>query len=103
MKDIMKLIGDLSVNFCCGYEHGQEVKGFVILKGVPGDEKVMGFIPYEEIGSWERYDTMEEQELEKLVDKNQISNWKLHKVPQSQTNPKRYYWWEDFGTPQGLW
>ncbi len=97
------MIKDLSICFCCGYENGQEVKGFVITKRLSGVERVMGFIPYEEIGSWERYETIEDQELEKLVDKYQISNWKQHKIPQSQTNPRRYYWWEAFDTPQGLW
>ncbi len=98
-----KKIRDLFINYCYGYEHGQEVQGFVITKVQSGYERVMGFIPYEEIGSWERYETIEDQELEKLVDRYQISNWKQHKIPQSQTNPKNYYWWEDFGEPEGLW
>lgn len=100
---LYRMIKDLSVNYCCGYEDGQEVKGFVITKGLPGIEKVVGFIPYEEIGSWERYETIEVQELEKLVEKYQLSNWKQHKVPQSQTNHKNHFWWEGFGTPKGLW
>ncbi len=97
------MINDMYVSFCCGYENGQEVKGYLITKGLPGVDRVMGFIPYEEIGSWERYETIEDQELKKLVDKYQISNWKHHKIPQSQTNPRRYYWWEAFDNPQGLW
>ena len=96
-------IRDLFVGYCCGYEHGQEVQGYLITKGFPGQDRVMGFIPYEEIGSWERYETIEDQELEKLVERYQISNWKQHKIPQSKTNPKNHYWWEDFGEPEGLW
>ena len=98
-----KNIGDLFVNYCEGYEDGQEVKGFIVTKGLIGNERVVGFIPYEEIGSWERYETIEDQELEKLVEKYQISNWKQHKIPQSQTNPKNHFWWEEFGEPEGLW
>lgn len=63
-------IRDMYVLFYCSYDKdGQYVSGFQINDKIGLGEKVLGIIPYEEIGSWDRYKTMDDQELEKLVDK----------------------------------